>query len=331
MEARWDNCHGHHTLGIRDTGNKYIPFISEYLSKDPKGRAKSVNALITALQFTFPFASGKLRKVKDYLKTIETTSEERLVEDLKYHTRVICLVTDLAYMGAGEVSRPYEEQIQEAIFLKKKYAGRVKVFVMLDPNRPNLIDLIKKYNADIDGYKLYPTWYFVTDYRLRPIFDSFPKPVVVHCTDTSTVFWQGSRDKLKLDLGEQYKWCKSKKENCAIYSHPKHVYYMTQLYTNIAWSCAHYGGENEEYKAYIRKRLGGNFFTDDSYTYDTAKENIQLNEEIEENVNIMHGTDYYMTKMEGDYETIVGNYEYNVYIGSKQRQKDWFDLFLNWK
>jgi len=314
------NGHGHHELDFLDTPDNLFPFVSKYIHKNVEKNGKRVQNLLKALDKVIP--GEKLRYLYQYLDTIDNTDEERLQEDLQYHDMVFSICVDLHYMGAGKCAREYDDQIASAVHLKKTYGERVKVFVMLDPNRPCLYDLAKKWHNHIDGWKLYPTWYYVTDIRLRAIFRDFPLPVVVHCTDTSPIAWEGSRSELKKKLGEnasKYRALKSKKWNCQFFSHPKYVYEMSVRYPNINWSCEHMGGKNKEYRDYILERLGGNFYACDCFTYTDIHELLELIPILEGHDNIKHGTDFFMTLVKTDYAVQIANY--NKYVPKKLKDK----------
>ena len=168
------NGHGHHCLDINDTPERFLGMVSEYLHGDPINRSAKVQKFLKV--YNNISIHGKGQKLASFMDTIDNTSEQRLLEDLKYFDKVVVLLTDLHYMGAGVCNRDFEDQIKDGILLKKKYPVKVYLFMMLDPNRSNLIELVNKYQSEMTGWKLYPTWYFVSDERLRSIFDKYPKP-----------------------------------------------------------------------------------------------------------------------------------------------------------
>lgn len=324
--------HGHHGLSIKDSGDKFYGLLTKYMYGNIDKRAPQVEWVLKNVVDKFT-KSGKGAKLGMYIDTMDKTDEERVLEDLKYHDRIVLICTDLHYMGAGKVMRPYEEQIASAVALKNKYKGKVLVFMMLDPNRPDLKQLVKKWHLHIDGWKLYPTWYFVTDQRLRWVFDNYPKSVIVHCTDTSPVHWNGSRQELKKKLGgaiREYKWYKSKQWNSQLFSHPRYIKYMADLYQNIAWSAAHLGGKNPERRKYVLNNLGDNFFSDDCFTFVDEDEIIDLASIVTENVNIIHGTDYFMTKVKAIYARQAAIFKRVMPDKLKLKMEDSFNTFLHW-
>lgn len=312
--------HGHEVLDFRDTPDGFLSLVSKYIHKNLHKRSEQIQKWLNAFSYLVP--RDKLRYLSQYLDTLDNTDEERMEYNLQFFDMVFCYCVDLHYMGAGKCSRDYDDQIAAAVHLKKQNPGRVKIFMMLDPNRPNLMELVKKWHTHIDGWKLYPTWYYVTDIRLRPIFNAYPKPVVVHCTNTSPVYFQGSRNALKRKLGEnayKYKTLKSKKWNCQFFSHPSYVYEMSIRYPNINWSCEHMGGTDKVLQDYILERLGGNFYTGDAFTFTTDEEIKQLVPIVEEHSNIMHGTDYFMTLVKGEYIEQIRSY--NMYMPQRLQRK----------
>lgn len=319
------NGHGHHVLDIRDTPKNFLGVISAFIYGNPEKRAKMIEGILKKTP------GQKAKYLAGYLDTIDNTDEERLLEDLKYHKEVVCICTDLHYMGAGKCKRDFEDQIISAVRLKKKYPGKVKVFVMLDPNRTGLYGMAKRWHSHIDGWKLYPTWYYVTDYRLRYVLNDFPLPIIVHCTDTSPVHWEGSRSELKKRLGENvdlYRWYKSKQWNCQFFSHPKYIHLMSCLYPNINWCCAHLGGKNKERQDFIIERLGGNFFADDSFTFTDEHEAENLIPILEHYENINHGTDYFMTKTKTEYVNQIEVYNRMIPQDLKEKQEESLSRFL---
>lgn len=312
------NSHSHPFLDIRDTPKNLYGVVSRFLHGNVERRSNAIQKILRFLP------TKKSRYLAAYLDTIDNTDEERLLADLTYHTVTVGICVDLHHMGAGTCTRKYDDQVAEAVHLKKKYPGRVKVAVMLDPNRPDIYKFAKRWQHQVDAWKLYPTWYYVTDRRLRGILTDFPKPVIVHCTDTSPIHFEGSRKDLKKKLGEnadKYRSLKSKAWNCQFFSHPKYIYEMSKLYPNITWICAHAGGKNAERRRYIIDRVCDNFIMDDSFTYTDE-------DEIQELIGllatcgdyVLHGTDFFMTKIKTEYQRQILTYEKNVPAYLKEKQ-----------
>lgn len=319
-KAKSLDCHGHGVLDIRDTPEYFLGLASWYIHRNLDKRSEQIQRVLNGMSKLLP--GDKLRYLSQYLDTMDNTDDERVEYHLQFYDVINVICVDLHFMGAGKCSRRYEEQIESAIRLKKKHNGRVKISMMLDPNRPNLYDLVCRYHKDIDIWKLYPTWYYVTDPRLRRIFNNFPKPVIVHCTNTSPVHWEGSRSELKKKLEhnrDEYKVFRSKKWNCQFFSHPKYVFKMSLMYPNINWSWAHAGGHDNEYRDYILSKLGGNLYADDSFTYTNEVEIKKLVSILPYYENLMHGSDFFMTKVKTDYERQVR--EYNVGVPKALRKK----------
>jgi hypothetical protein len=322
------NGHGHHCLDIKDTPERFLGIVSEYLHGDPVNRSSQVQKFLKVYNYVSIY--GKGQKFASFLDTIDNTSEQRLIEDLSYFNKVAILLTDLHYMGAGKCNRAFEEQIEEGIKFKKLYPNRIYLFMMLDPNRPNLLELVEKYQSEMTGWKLYPTWYFVSDERLRPIFNKYPKPTIIHCTETSAVYWQGDRDKLKTDLGDDYKWYKSKKWNCQFYSHPKHIKMVGIEYPNINWCAAHLGGDTPDRQAYVLKMINEypNLFADSSFTCRNRSGFIKLVDLMKTNWNIFMGTDYFMTNTEMKYEEQINIFNEVVPEEIKKTLNSNFEFFI---
>jgi len=161
------------------------------------------------------------------------------------------LSMDMHYMGAGKVPQSYEEQLKELAAVEKKYKDQVFPFIGVDPRRPKVFDLVKRYIEDHDfaGIKLYPPLgFFPTDERLYPIYEYAQKyniPITTHCS-RGGVHFHGEITK------EMLKYCRLKLpdlskynqiQKCSIFSHPSNYRHLLKDFPNLKINFAHFGGQ----------------------------------------------------------------------------------------
>jgi len=284
-----------------------------------------------------------------YVKFIEIgkkTSQQAIFENCKRFypdlTKFVILPMDMAYMGAGPVPRPYEEQLDELVYLKSIYPDLIIPFIHIDPRRPNYKDLFFKYVEEhqFQGLKLYPPLgVFPYDERLYPIYEYCEKnqlPVIAHCSPYNPVHYKGSKKEL-LKLLSLSKTTintkkKSKKDLCSNFSHPHNYKYIMKDFPKLKISMAHFGsgyywkeymedpGNPENWFSIIRKMIFeyDHFYTDISFTmndtsYFALLKILMEDESVFE--KILFGSDYYMVQTKTD-ERRFG-LELRAYLGEK--------------
>lgn len=146
----------------------------------------------------------KISPYKRFTKLIQhykLGKKDQILPNTIENLKIIALSMDMTHMNAGELHRPYEDQLTELIDLKKKIdqknnRRKIKIelipFIHLDPRHDKERLNIKKFhNKGFQGVKLYPPLgYFPWHNNLKPVFrycNDEGLPVMVH-TQVSMVF-----------------------------------------------------------------------------------------------------------------------------------------------
>jgi predicted TIM-barrel fold metal-dependent hydrolase len=184
-------------------------------------------------------------------------------------TQYVLLPLDFTYMGQGRhlPGRNYIDQLEELNNLYQANKKTFHPFICVDPNRPNVLALVKEYieEHDFKGIKLYPPFgYFPFPFpytdpntgelkgsehlpmsnegQLAEVFayaEEKQIPILSHCTPDG---WQGNKlqythhpitgNAIKLDYHAQtYQFC-----------HPKNYEYLLDQFPNLKLCLAHFGG-----------------------------------------------------------------------------------------
>ena len=320
------NCHIH-IFKDSDVPNKFLPLALVKIL-----RTKLGFSIITRIfKRINPFTDKDMfdRYVK-FIKVGKLGSQRKIFEECKKfypdNTQFIVLPMDMAYMGAGKVNRPYEEQIKKLSGLKQIYP-QVIPFLHIDPRREKILDLLKicVEERGFKGIKLYPPLgYFPYDEKLYPIYEYCQKnnlPVITHCSPYNPVHFKGKKKKL-LSLLSKSKTPldtkrKSRKELCSYFTHPANYKYVINDFNKLRICFAHFGSEyfwemfihhpdeKNNWFSIIRNMITEyeNFYTDISFTLNNKKLfsllKVLLSDEKLRN-KILFGSDYYMVKTESD-------------------------------
>lgn len=332
-----------HTFKDEDIPRKFLPLGLIRLLASKFG----ANIFTRFLNNLNPFSDNDV--LDRYVKFIEIgkkASQQAIFEDCKRfypdRTRFVILPMDMAFMGAGPVPRPYEEQLDELVYLKSVYPNLIIPFIHIDPRRSNYKELFFKYvdKYHFQGLKLYPPLgIFPYDERLYPIYEYCEQnqlPVIAHCSPYNPVHFKGSKKKL-LELLSVSKTPintskKSKKELCSNFSHPHNYKYVMKDFPKLKISMAHFGsgyywkeylekpGNPENWFSIIRKMIFEyeNFYTDISFTMNDTAYFALLKILMEDDSifeKILFGSDYYMVQTKTD-ERRFG-LELRAYLGEK--------------
>lgn len=282
MKLDYD-VHTHWSMSKKHFPDKIFGKASKWLMKKPK-RMLNMAKTMRFIDFMLPkfLDHNMLRRMALVVKNSTKTAEERLQENLTHVNCVITLTMDFFSMNAGKPEQPFTDQLNEAIRLKRKYGkDKVKVFMYLDPNRHDLWNAVKLYEPFIDGYKLYPPLigkilnHFV---RLNRILTDFPKPVIIHSTNTTPIYNR-----------------KFKKKEANSWANPKYAITLIEANQNIKFDLAHLGGENYHNQVMQMCIDYKNVYTDISYTF---KDNEKM---LDGFMNycpkkVLFGTDSYLIK-----------------------------------
>jgi uncharacterized protein len=264
--------------------------------------------------------------------------EEILVDMVGFYpsqTRFGLLAMDFDYMGAGEPDQGYLKQLQQLAVIKQNYAEQVIPFMAIDPRRPGLLDLAKKYiDLGFGGFKLYPPLgYYPFDERLDEVYafaEAEGLPIISHCSPGG-IYW---REKITPELrihpktGELLKG----RNNAAFarnFSNPENYKYVIEKFPRLKICLAHFGGgeewdkylENQWPPAEVKRRIDGketriplswfttiiemmethdNVYADIAYTAHEERFlpliKVLLNTKLRE--KILYGSDCYMVQLD---------------------------------
>jgi predicted TIM-barrel fold metal-dependent hydrolase len=302
------NCHIH-TFIVLDNPEDFLPFkLIKWLARRKNNFGKWL-----AVHLTW----GNTRiLVKRYIRFIDIGKLENqrlILEECKKSypagTMFAVLPMDMAFMAAGEVPRPYKEQILELADLAD-IDKTIIPFVHIDPRRAEYIDIFNMaMQRGFKGLKIYPPLgYFPYDLKLDEIYKYCQEnniPVIAHCTPGNPVHWRGS----KKDLFKMLEPCKfpiigkSKAELCANFTDPRGWEIVMNKFPKLKVCCAHYGS-GREWDDILKDlmRRYENFYVDCSFTmynpefWPAMKVLLRTDEEI--NGSILFGSDYYMVAVE---------------------------------
>jgi predicted TIM-barrel fold metal-dependent hydrolase len=294
----------------------------------PLLRTKIGFSVITGfMQNLWPFSSNDVfdRYVK-FVEINEFDSQLAIFEECERfypkNTHFCALSMDMAYMGAGKVERPFEEQLKELAEVKKK-KSQVIPFINADPRRPNILELVK-YAVEVLGFKgvkSYPSLgYFPYDTRLDEVYKYCSDnniPIISHVSPYNPVHFKGKKKELKKMLKYAklpVDWSdKSKKGLCSNFNNPLNWKIVAEKYPNLKICLAHFGSEyywkeymdnpqgDDNWFVYVKEMIEQmpNVYTDVSFTLNN-KEFFPMLKILLENENIrnkvMFGSDYYMVE-----------------------------------
>lgn len=272
---------------------------------------------------------SKREAYERYMKFVQIskmgTQEAILNECARFYpqgTKFVVLPMDMAYMGAGDVPRPYLDQIMELGDIAKRNPNVIP-FIHIDPRRPGYYDLfieaVRIHN--FKGVKLYPPLgIYPTDGRLNQIYkycNNNNLPIIAHGSPYNPVHFKGSRKELERLLGPGVSTKgKSIEELCSIFTHPQNYYSVLYNYPNLNICIAHFGseywwdkflndpGNPESWLTIIKNmmRQFPNFYTDISFTMEKKEYwpylKVMLQTEAQISNQILFGSDYYMVETE---------------------------------
>lgn len=257
-------------------------------------------------------------------------SQQKIFEECrKFYpegTRFIVLTMDMAYMGAGKVPRPFEEQLEDLYKVSQVYPEIIP-FVHIDPRRDNHMDILKDCveNKGFRGVKLYPPLgYFPYDENLDETYRYCEEqniPVLAHCSPFNPVRFKGSNKELHQLLAKSNTPIetrgKNRKELCSHFTNPMNYLPVIKKFPGLRICFAHFGSEyywerymthpeeQENWFNIIRSLIYDydNFYADVSFTlsneeFFTLLKVILSNEKIRRKV--LFGSDYYMVETEAE-------------------------------
>lgn len=323
------NCHIH-VFTSDDVPDGFLP-----LGIVRPLRDKIINGISQELLHTiFPLTDNDiLDRYSEFIRTGELGSQRKIFEECaKYYpadTIYNVLTMDMDFMGAGEVPREYEDQLEELCKLTKIYPN-INAFVHIDPRRSNCLGLFKKCVEEwgFKGLKIYCNLgYFPYDPRLFEIYkycEIHNLPVIAHFSPYNPVHYKGKMKELRRlltlsQIGLDMSSC-SKKVLCSEFNHPQQWEIMFKLFPNLNVCLAHFGSESEwvdyiENKKNINKNWHNlaiqllkkypNVYTDISFSVNNSDLWSDLSALLDDDKlknKILFGSDWYMN------ETSCGEY-----------------------
>jgi predicted TIM-barrel fold metal-dependent hydrolase len=288
-------------------------------------------ALARMLNNINPFSNDDLfDRYVSFFNTSKLGSQEAILDQCRQYypegTGFVILPMDMAFMGAGKVTRPYEQQLDELADMASRIPGVIP-FMHIDPRRPGIVDLFRKYVEEkgFRGVKLYPPLgYFPYDEGLYPIYEYCNKnnlPVMTHCSPHNLVHFRGSRKELEERLARSNKPIMTKgvkkKDLYTHFTHPSNYEPLLKEFSNLRICVAHFGS-GEYWKQWLEEpsaednwfriirdmiKKYDNFYTDVSFTLNNGEffsllKVLMYDDKIRR--KILFGSDYYMVQTKTD-------------------------------
>jgi len=292
------------------------------------------NTTCFLLNNIIPFAKSDLfSRYEQFIKIGRDSTQEDIWLNCYYNypsdTKFVILPMDMAYMGAGDVPRPYVDQIEELNQLYLKYPNNIVPFLAVDPRRPEINDLFNKYvvNGNFKGIKIYPPLgYFPYDVALNNIYDYCSKngiPVIAHGSPYNPVCFKGSDEELKKLLSvskDPIDFSKKRKELITEFTKPSNYKYVFEKYPDLKVDIAHFGSDywwdkylsttpdkmNDNANSWLLQIMSmiksgkyPNFYTDISFTLNYTDYFSMLKVFLSDdtlNKRVLFGSDYYMVE-----------------------------------
>ncbi len=251
------NCHTH----LFTLNQVPVNFITgqRILAASQIGRYK----LARLLHRLIPWSdSDILDRLATFLTNGNFSSQEQVFERLcmfyPSDTRFAVHAVDFEYMGAGRTPHSYLEQLAEVAAIKHKYPQRVYPFIGIDPRRPGVFDLFRRYIEEegFTGIKLYTSMgFFPFDERLYPIYEYAEKhqiPIMTHCSASGPVYGRNippknERIHPKTNRPMAYK---NKKNFGDHFATPENYEYLLTDFPLLKICFAHFGGDKQCMKYY---------------------------------------------------------------------------------
>ncbi len=252
---RIHNCHVH-VFTNQSVPNGFLPFGLVRLLRRP-GLARVVRPVGRFLaKLNHALDSRTVDRYAALLNIGTLPSQRAVFEHLRgfypADARFVVLPMDMAFMDAGKVNRPLEEQLDELARLKRELPDILFPFVAVDPRRPGFFDLVRRYVEDhgFHGIKLYPPLgYFPCDPRLNELYayaEAHRLPIITHCSRGGVY----SRKRITREMlrnpctGEVLK--KARKSRFTDhYADPRNYLPVLARFKRLKLCLAHFGGEDE--------------------------------------------------------------------------------------
>ncbi len=245
------NCHIH-TFKEEDIPRKFLPLGLVRILATREGFA----LVGRVLNYLNPFTTNdQYDRYVNFVRAGRLKSQRKIFEECRQfypvNSKFVVLTMDMAFMRAGKVPRPYEEQLKELADLKEYYPDFILPFVHIDPRRPEYMSLLKKCVEEwgFKGIKLYPPLgIFPYDNQLDPVYEyAIEKklPIIAHGSPYNPVHFKGSIKELKMLLSKAKTNIDLSSENrkklCSNFTHPENYKLVFAKYPDLKICLAHFG------------------------------------------------------------------------------------------
>ena len=256
------NCHVH-TFTSRNVPDRMLPFGLMPLLRTRAGAA----VLGTLLRNIIPFGRFDRFDRMAAFATIGNLASQRAIFALlcsfyPQDTRFVVLPMDMDFMKAGTAPEPYMEQLEELRRMYEALEGTshevLIPFVGVDPRRPRVLDLVKRYVEEhhFRGIKLYPPLgFFPTDPALNEVYayaEANGIPVLSHCSRGGVYYRGGLSTEMRRDPVTGKPFADGPGASTTDhYAHPSHFGHVAQRYPRLRICLAHYGG-GDEWRSFLK-------------------------------------------------------------------------------
>ncbi len=246
------NCHTH-VFTNKDVPSKFLPLgLVRFLGK--RRVSRWLGRLLNRIN---PRSSSDIfDRTASFINIGNYESQLEIFNILKgfypENSKFIALSMDMAYMKAGKVAQEFTEQLDELSDIKDIFPEQFFPFICVDPRRPNITDIVKKYieKKKFQGIKLYPPLgYYPFDERLYPIYEYAEAnkiPIISHCSPP-IVYFRGriTRDMLiHPKTGEKLEK-KSNQKFAKYFTDPENYKFLLKDFPKLKICLAHFGGGSE--------------------------------------------------------------------------------------
>lgn len=325
MNININNCHTHIFTTCHVPEN-FLPlglvrFMTKYRLSRPLARVlNSVN----------PFSTNDLfDRYARFIEQGDQLSQEDILKGLMKSypddARFVVLSMDMDFMGAGAAQFDFLDQLMELAALKKTYDERVLPFICVDPRRPGILDLVKRFVEEhrFAGIKLYPPLgFYPFDERLFPVYDYAQQrsiPIIAHCS-RGGIYYRGHIPDAWL-IHPKTAQQLDRTGNATFTQHftdPANYRYVLEQFKDLKICFAHFGGDDEWqlyedepdpavyeaswfYKIRQLLKRWPNTYTDIAYTLADFDRLALLSVTLQEpdlRKRILFGSDFYMADQE---------------------------------
>jgi uncharacterized protein len=247
-----------HIFTIRHVPEKYLPFRLVRLLKKSYLRVVLRWLLIFLARLTRKESLERIAVFSD--AAVHTSQRGILLGMMGFYppeTRFGLLTMDMDYMQAGRAEQDYLEQLEQMVAIKQEFPQQVIPFMAIDPRRPNLLELAKKYtDLGFGGFKLYPPLgYYPFDERLDEVYafaEAEGLPIIAHCSPGG-VYWRG-RITPEMRIHPKTGKKLTEKGNARFarnFTDPANYEYVFEKFPKLKICLAHFGG-GEEWAEYLK-------------------------------------------------------------------------------